>query len=133
MRVADWVKAALALMCARMACGAEDNQILLAIVGGLAAEFQVMDFTIRYGAARLTPPAVAGGTSLRSCSYNSGMSWRQGCFGRTQFIPPSGPQSPRTLSFFTWKELEETQGRLQEDAGIVVLRCPRTRRSHHQR
>ena len=47
-----------AVMQSGVACGAKSDQILFAIVSGLAAEFFVMDFKIRPSATRLASPAI---------------------------------------------------------------------------
>ena len=41
-----------------MASGAEGNQVLLRIIAGVAAKFQLVDLKIRPGSARLTSPAI---------------------------------------------------------------------------
>src|ERR1019366_9070389 len=42
-----------------MTCNADCNEILLGIVAGVATKLFVVNFQVRHGAARLTPPVVA--------------------------------------------------------------------------
>jgi hypothetical protein len=45
-------------MCGSVALGAERDQVLFRIIAGMAAEFLVVNFQTRHGAASLAPPAV---------------------------------------------------------------------------
>jgi len=47
-----------ALMCTRVACGAERDQVFLGVAAGMAAKLPVMDLQVRHPAARLTAAAI---------------------------------------------------------------------------
>jgi hypothetical protein len=46
-------------MCSGVARSAHCYKVLLGIIAGVTAKLFVVDFQVRHGAARLTPPAVA--------------------------------------------------------------------------
>jgi hypothetical protein len=46
-------------MCSGMASSAHGDQVLFAIIAGVAAKLFVVDLQVRHRAARLTPPGIA--------------------------------------------------------------------------
>ena len=70
-----------ALMCTRVACGTERDQVLFGVAAGMAAKLFVMDFQVRHRAARLTAPAVAAQHLLPETLVRHGSSRKRTRFG----------------------------------------------------
>ena len=76
-------------MCAGVARSAHRNQVLFAIIAGVAAKLFVMDLQVRHRAARLTPPGIATQDLLPQPLVDAGSSRKPGGAQRIALMKPS--------------------------------------------